>query len=142
MTRIAIIACSRTKLLHAAPARDLYQGQLFRASVAYAEATCDRWYVLSALHHVVDPDEVLEPYERSMADVIRSGRGRTVSPDPRTAWATRCRGQLMGHRYVLGARVIRGDVVVMLAGRPYAEPLTEWLEAWGAAVDMADGLVS
>lgn len=152
MTRIALIACSAAKLPHAAPVRDLYQGQLFRAARRYAEATCDRWYVLSALHGVVDPDQVLDSYDCTIDDVRRgalyeprtdsemAGPRRAsgkplVSPDPLTAWASKCRGQLLGHRSVLGARVLPSDVVVMLAGKAYAEPLTALLEAWGAVVE-------
>jgi hypothetical protein len=135
MSRVALIACSARKLDRPAPARELYQGDLFRRAVAYAGATCDCWYVLSAPHHVVDPHQVLEPYELSLQDVVRSGRGCLLHPDPHTAWVTRCRGALMGDRSALGPRVRPGDTVVMLAGQLYAEPLGAWLRAWGVAVD-------
>jgi hypothetical protein len=57
----------KTKLDHSAAARDLYASTLFRGRRAYVEATCDRWFVLSAKHGLVVPDEVLEPYEETLS---------------------------------------------------------------------------
>lgn len=135
---IALIACSAAKLPSPAPARDLYQGQLFRAARAWAEAHADAWYILSALHHVLDPAEVVEPYNLSLADVaagrkepartqsplgLPPGGPQIRSPRPLDTWAITCRGQLMGSRHDLprGALVRRCDRVVMLAGRLYVE---------------------
>lgn len=53
MTPVVLIGCSASKLDRAAPARELYTGRVFKASVAYAEATGAKWCVLSALHGVV-----------------------------------------------------------------------------------------
>lgn len=62
MTRIGLVGCASQKLKRPAPARELYVSQLFRKAAAYAEATCDVWYILSAKHGLVRPDTVLEPY--------------------------------------------------------------------------------
>ncbi len=62
-TRVGLVGCGAKKLDHAAPARELYTGALFHKAATYAEATCDRWYVLSAEHGLVDPDRVLAPYD-------------------------------------------------------------------------------
>ena len=62
-TRIGLVGCGASKLSYPAPARRLYTGSLFRKASAYAETTCDRWYVLSALHCLLNPDEVIEPYD-------------------------------------------------------------------------------
>jgi len=72
--KIGLVACSRTKADHAAPARDLYQGALFRASAAYAEEVCDEWYILSAKHGLVSPDTILEPYDESLYDLSAAER--------------------------------------------------------------------
>lgn len=87
MEQIALIGCSKTKLAHAAPARDLYQGPLFRLSVRYAEKVLqvDRWFVLSALLGLVHPDQILAPYERTLA--------RMKAP-ARRAWAQTVLSQL------------------------------------------------
>ena len=81
LTRVGLVGCGAKKLDHAAPARDLYTGSLFRKAAAHAEATCDRWYVLSAKHGLIHPDDVIEPY-----DAVLGGS----SPD----WDERVRAQL------------------------------------------------
>ena len=143
---VALVACSAAKLTEPAPAKDLYQGQLFRLARAWAERFAARWYVLSALHGVLDPSRVIEPYDLSMADRARGlhWRARTDSPigrregkpvygmDPIDAWATTCRGQLMGGAAGPTVYFEGGDTLVMLAGAAYREPLTKWLPPWGA----------
>ena len=65
--KIALIACGKTKTPHAAPAKDLYQGTLFKKSYAYALAEgFDEIYILSAKHGLVHPDTELEPYEETL----------------------------------------------------------------------------
>lgn len=58
---VGLVGCASQKLKRPAPARELYVSPLFKKASAYAEATCDRWYVLSAKHGLVHPDAVLEP---------------------------------------------------------------------------------
>ncbi len=86
MTRVGLVGCSSTKLKRPAPARELYTSQLFRKASAYAELTCDRWYVLSAKHGLVSPDTVLDPYD------MRLG---TADAPPVHDWAWVVRGQLL-----------------------------------------------
>ena len=66
---VALVACSSRKLPRPAPARDLYQGQLFKAARAYVEARGWPWHILSARYGLVDPDLVLEPYDQPIGDV-------------------------------------------------------------------------
>ncbi|MEA3339465.1 MAG: hypothetical protein U9R15_05810 [Chloroflexota bacterium] len=72
--RVGLVACSKTKLGHAAPARDLYQGTLFRLASAYAERLCDEWYVLSAKHGLVHPDTILKPYDAALSGLDHDAR--------------------------------------------------------------------
>jgi hypothetical protein len=66
--RIGLVGCTKSKVAHAAPAGDLYLASpLFRGRREYVERTCDRWFVLSAKHGVVSPDQVLEPYDVRLA---------------------------------------------------------------------------
>lgn len=69
--RVAIVACSASKLKGTHAARDLYTGQLFKLALELAEKVADRWFILSALHGVVTPDYPLETYDRRIeaADV-------------------------------------------------------------------------
>lgn len=36
---------------------------LFAGRRRYVEKSCDRWFVLSAKHRLVDPDDLLDPYD-------------------------------------------------------------------------------
>lgn len=89
--RIGLVGCASMKLKRPAPARDLYTSPLFRKASAHAEATCDRWYVLSAKHGLVHPDEVVEPYNVKLG---RSTRDPATDAPPIHQWAQRVREQL------------------------------------------------
>lgn len=64
LPRIVIVGCSATKLSTPAPAREMYQGALFKAAVGYAESWSLPWYVISAMHGIIKPDFIVEPYDR------------------------------------------------------------------------------
>jgi|GEM_PF-86167 len=67
---IILISCSSRKTTQAAPAGELYQGTLFKASFDWAkQQKPDAIYILSARHHLVEPDEVLEPYDLTLNDM-------------------------------------------------------------------------
>jgi uncharacterized HhH-GPD family protein len=73
--RIGLVSCSKAKLTRPAAARDLYSvSALFRGQRTYAERECDDWFILSAKHGLVDPDEVLDPYEQTLATASASER--------------------------------------------------------------------
>jgi DGQHR domain-containing protein len=112
---IGLVGCSKRKLPRAAPARDLYASPLFRLAARYCTLACDRWFVLSARHGLVEPAEVIEPY-----DVTLRGLGRA----DRQAWATRVLGQLQ-QRGLLGA----GHHFLLHAGAACTDPLARLLGA-------------
>jgi hypothetical protein len=105
---VGLVACAGQKLQHPAPARELYVSQLFRKASAYAEASCDRWYILSAKHGLLDPDDVLEPYD------LRLG---TPAAPPVREWAAKVRGQLEAELAGLDVTLI------VLAGEQYRTAL-------------------
>lgn len=105
LTRIGLVGCGAKKLDRAAPARDLYTGALFRKAAAHAEVTCDRWFILSAKHGLVRPDDVIEPY-----DVVLSAH----SPE----WDELVRAQLAAE--LAGAPRV---LLVALAGERYRTAL-------------------
>ena len=82
---IVLVSCCGPKLAHAAPARELYTSQLFRLASAWAESQGHEWAVLSALYHVVQPDQVVEPYDRRVP----------TKRNEWNAWAKSTRGALM-----------------------------------------------
>jgi len=78
---LILIGCVKSKQDHPAPAKDLYTSALFRKERAYAESSGKPWFILSAKHGLVSPDEVIEPYDvylKTMPDAYRAWWGRTV----------------------------------------------------------------
>lgn len=65
-TRVALVSCVEAKRTSAAPARDLYTSPLFRALRAYAIEHADTWYILSAEYHLLRPEKIVAPYERTL----------------------------------------------------------------------------
>jgi hypothetical protein len=113
MTRIGLVACGKGKLDRPAPARELYNGALFRKASAYCEATYDRWLILSAKHGLIDPETVVEPYDLSLSHLDHAGR---------RAWAERVVAELR-RRNLLDAEFY------LHAGEKYARPLEPLLGA-------------
>jgi hypothetical protein len=119
---IGLVGCASQKLNRPAPARELYVSQLFKKASAYAEATCDRWYVLSAKHGLVHPDTVLEPYD------VRLGTNHRTSP-PIHTWAAGVRGQLDAELAGL-----ENVTLVALAGEQYRTAVRD--SRWPVLVPM------
>ena len=62
--RIAVIvACSKQKLDHKAPASELYQGDMFKKSKLFAIKLQADFYILSAKHGLITGSKIIEPYE-------------------------------------------------------------------------------
>ena len=68
MTRIGLVGCVKKKLDRPVPAKDLYVSPLFLGRRQYVERYCDRWFILSAKHGVLDPDAVIDPYDETLKD--------------------------------------------------------------------------
>jgi hypothetical protein len=120
--RIGLVGCVKKKQSRPAPAEDLYTSPLFRGRRAYVERTCERWLILSALHGVVRPDAVLEPYNVTLND---------ASQAERRSWATKVLRQLDAE---LGT--CAGLTFEIHAGSNYADyGLESGLRARSAAVD-------
>jgi len=111
MTRpVHLVACVGQKLPHPARAGHLYQSDWFRKARAYVTIQGGRWFILSALHGLVAPSRVIEPYNVTLAD---------LGAAERRAWGERVSAQLAGR---IGPRT----PVVILAGRLYRDPLSAW----------------
>jgi hypothetical protein len=117
---LCLVGCSKTKLGHPAPARELYCSPLFRLCRAWAERHADTWAILSARHGVVAPDEVLAPYQGTLAERRPFG-GHPLSPAEYGRWLY-AHVQAWRSRYVTPAQVPR---LVVLAGNGYWQPLSE-----------------
>lgn len=117
---VVLVGCVKTKLDHAAPARDLYTSALFRKQRAYAEASRLPWFVLSAEHGLVDPSRVIEPYELHLAATPRAYRA---------AWGRQVVADLSSALGGLDRRVVE-----IHAGAAYVDAIRSGLAAGGATV--------
>lgn len=79
--RVALIGCGKLKSSRTCAAAMMYRSALFRSSLRYAVATCDKVFVLSAKHGLLPLDRVIEPYDQTLPR-DRAGReawGRAVA---------------------------------------------------------------
>ena len=81
-----VVPCSAAKLDRAAPARELYASAHFAHVLAAAEAAAafdgSQVFILSALHGLVRPDEVLAPYDVRIGDA-EAITAETLASSPR-----------------------------------------------------------
>jgi len=72
--RVGLVGCVKRKAEAARAAEDLYTSALFKERRAHVNETCDRWFILSARHGLVDPSAVLEPYDETLTNAPRAVR--------------------------------------------------------------------
>lgn len=109
---IVLVACASGKKSQPMLAKDLYSSTLFNYTRCFAESFGDRWYILSAKHGLLSPDDKIDPY-----DVTLNKKGRSE----RKKWAKEVFGQLKP--------VIAGeDLVTILAGCDYRQFLVPMLQ--------------
>jgi hypothetical protein len=114
MITLCLVGCCKTKLAHAAPARELYCSPLFRLSRQWAEENADAWAILSAYYGVVRPEEVISPYDVTIRQ--RSPRGQTrLSPTEFETWLY-AQVQAWRAQYL---RPRQSSRLVLLAGKEY-----------------------
>lgn len=118
-----LVACVAGKLDRSAPAAELYRSDWFVKARAYVEAIGAPWRILSAEHGLLDPAELVAPYERTL---------HAMRPWERLAWGERVCGQLFD-------LAPRGAEIVFLAGKVYREAVTGVppFTGWHASAPMA-----
>ncbi|MGN0740428.1 MAG: DUF6884 domain-containing protein [Treponema sp.] len=109
MNTIYLLSCCKQKLSHPAKAERLYQSTGFKKSLRYAQSkNADAIFILSAKHHVVALDDVLEPY-----DVCLS-----INPiEEPDVWSAKCLAQLESKFN------LKEDKFIILAGKEYYKNL-------------------
>jgi hypothetical protein len=117
---VYLVSCVSQKREQACAARDLYVSALFRKARHFAEASGCPWFILSAEHGLVAPDQVIAPYERTL--------NRMGISDRRT-WGDRVAAQLV-------EAVPDLSRVVFLAGQRYREFLVPHLDRRGVEVSV------
>ena len=120
--RIGFVGCVKEKADHLLPAQDLYLSSLFLGRRNFVERTCTEWWILSALHGLVDPNEMLAPYDLALKDLGRAER---------RAWSSRVLADID-----VSIKVGPGDVVEMHAGAEYRDfGLADGLERRGCRIE-------
>lgn len=117
---VVLIGCVKTKRNRPAPARELFASPLFARRLAYAESVRLPWFILSAKHALVEPDELLAPYDVYLAE---------QSSAYRTAW-----GAWVVERLTAVVGPLDGRTVEVHAGAAYLEPLKSPLARYAARV--------
>tara|TARA_R110002110_G_scaffold85816_4_gene223683 strand:- start:8266 stop:8991 length:726 start_codon:yes stop_codon:yes gene_type:complete len=117
---IYLVSCVSKKLHERAPAKDLYISDWFRKARRYVEATGCPWFILSAEHGLVAPDQPLYPYETTL---------NTMPIAERRRWAESVDAQLL--RLAPNAKHVK-----FLAGARYREFLQLHLQTRGIGTDV------
>ena len=118
--RLFLVSCVKTKLSRPAKAKDLYVSDWFRKARACVEREGDAWRILSTKYGLVHPEDVIQPYEKTLI---------TMRVIERRAWADNV---LKALEHCLGD----ADSVVFFAGERYREFLEPWLRSRGIGLDV------
>jgi hypothetical protein len=104
------------------------ESAFFRKARSYTEANHDKWYILSAKHHLLHPDgPPIEPYDDTLSQ---------ASVDTKRAWAQTVYKQLQESDLLAD-----GNRLVFHAGRDYYDELIPLLGEANITVETpTDGL--
>jgi len=107
---IYLISCAAKKKDYACAACELYDSPLFEKSLSFARKQTEDKYIkiLSAEYGLVDLDQVIEPYDKTLND---------MSAEDRAAWADNV------YETILDSFNVDKDRFVFLAGNAYTENL-------------------
>ena len=118
---LVLVGCVKTKRGARSAAKDLYSSPLWSYRRAYAECLGVPWYILSALHGLLDPDRRIDAYELALTD---------LRAEARRAWSGRVLAELKRR-----VPSMRDKLIEIHAGASYVNHgLEEGLRHAGAAV--------
>jgi len=117
---VYLVSCVSKKRTRTVAAKDLYLSDWFVKARGYVEARGGPWFILSAEHGLVAPDDPLAPYERTLNKMPVSDR---------RCWAERVIRQM-------SERVPAASHIVFLAGKRYREFLEDRLRNRGFSVEV------
>lgn len=104
---VVLVACVSMKLDRPAAAKELYISPWFKLARVYANRHGSKWYILSDKHGLIDPNQIVAPYDVSIKD---------MSIAERREWAAMVLSQLDKKR-------LDADRIVILAGTSYRKYL-------------------
>jgi hypothetical protein len=106
-----LVSCVSKKGRIATGARDLYTSEWFTKARAYVEVSEAPWFILSAEHGLLAPDEIIAPYEKTL---------NRMGVAERRGWAKRVIAQM-------DSKLPTCEQIVLFAGARYREFLMDYL---------------
>ncbi len=121
MAKIVCISCVKSKRSSRSKASDLYTSPLFTKMLEYAKAQSpDHIFILSAEHGLLELDDKIEPYEKTL---------NTMRKAARHIWAEKVLNQLR-------TKVdLQSDEFIFLAGKRYRELLTPHIKRFSVPME-------
>jgi len=120
LKRVCLVSCVKTKRTSVAQAKALYTSTWFKKAREYAEREADAWYILSAKHGLLRPEDAIAPYEQTLKRMSAVEKRRWVD-DVLTS---------------LRAVLERGDHAILLAGTAYRGELELKLVDLGVTIEV------
>jgi hypothetical protein len=121
MKKIVLIACASQKKKIKSPAKDLYISTLFKYSLRYAfSMNPDKVYILSALHHLLDLDKEIEPYDVTLSNIPIAKRKpglKILNAEEKKIWGNEVIHMLSKQSD------LQHDKFIALAGQEYIKPI-------------------
>ncbi|MFZ6774553.1 DUF6884 domain-containing protein [Undibacterium sp. SXout7W] len=105
MAPIYLVSCVSKKREHKSAAKDLYISDWFIKARKVVEATGCKWFILSAAHGLLKPEQIIEPYNHTLSRMVISERRE---------WGERTSLQLLN-------TVSQMEQVIFFAGQRYRE---------------------
>jgi hypothetical protein len=121
MKRIVLIACVSKKKKEISPAKYLYTSTLFTYSLKYAYTlNPDKILILSALHHLLDLEKEIEPYDVTLSNVPKAKRKpglKILNSQEKIIWGKEV------VRLLSKQSDLQYDKFIVLAGQEYIKPI-------------------
>ncbi len=117
---VYLISCVSEKRSAPTPAKDLYTSPWFKKARDYTERAGCPWFILSAEHGLISPNQVVAPYEKTL---------NTMRIAERRKWAERVSSQLKEVSPEM-------ERAVFLAGQRYREFLVDHLRKRNISIEV------
>jgi len=126
MKKIILIACVSKKRPFKSKAKDLYISTLFTKSLAYAHTlNPDKIYIISALYHLLDLEQEIEPYDVTLSNVpkVKRKQGlKILNTSEKIEWGKRVIEMLSKYAD------LQNDQFIILAGQEYIKPIKPYIK--------------
>lgn len=112
MHSLYLITCSKEKRQKKAPAKELYTSARFKYARKLAEEHADQWFILSAKHGLLQPSDLITPYDMCLHELDKTTKHK---------WCQMVINQLAPH-------LNKDTQVVYLGEEGYVQAISLWLE--------------